>query len=545
MSESSLGIYLIIAFMAMAISMAIVPVMIKYASVMGMIDQPDPRKVHVIPVPRVGGVGIVIGALVPLLIWLPFDNLISSFLIGSFILLVFGIWDDVKELGHYVKFAGQFAASVVVVYYGDLYVAHFPFIGLETLSESVGRPFTVIAIVGMINAINHSDGLDGLAGGESLLSIGAIAYLAFMLGGDQILIISAAVAGGIFGFLRFNSHPARVFMGDGGSQFIGYALAVMVIILTQDVNPVLSPALPVLLLGLPIIDILAVFFLRAKHKLNLFKATSNHIHHRLLKLGFYHYESVIIIYSIQILFIISAVMWPYESDVLIMGLYLGVCLLVFSTITLAERSNWNAHEAEANVSIFISSILKRHKNLATIPYRILESGISLFIIAAAIMSTNIPIDLGVSSLILLLLLLVVVAIRWFGDNLYRLIMFVTIGFSVYLLSTYPPVWLLEEVGLIYIFFLTMTVVSFITARIAVTDQFQITPLDYLVIIIVIIVGMAPGIEHGASSIIWMVVQIIVLFYACELVIQNVKSKFNSFTGAAVLALGLIAFRGLI
>ncbi|MES0328549.1 MAG: MraY family glycosyltransferase, partial [Gammaproteobacteria bacterium] len=195
MSESNLGIYLIIAFMAMAICMAIIPLMMKYASVMGMIDQPDPRKVHSFPIPRVGGVGIVIGALVPLLIWLPFDNLILSFLTGSFVLFSFGIWDDVKELDHYVKFVGQFIAAGVVVYYGDLYVSHFPFMGLNLLPEWIGRPFTVIAMVGMMNAINHSDGLDGLAGGESLLSLAAITYLAFLYDSSVIVIIAAATIG--------------------------------------------------------------------------------------------------------------------------------------------------------------------------------------------------------------------------------------------------------------------------------------------------------------------------------------------------------------
>lgn len=544
MSESNPGIYLIIVLMAMAISMVLIPLLMRWAPKLGMLDAPDSRKVHKIPIPRVGGIGIVIGALVPLLIWLPMNSLISSFFIGALILLVFGTWDDVKELGHYVKFVGQFAAAIVVVYYGDLYVSHFPFIGFEPLSENIGRPFTVIAIVGMINAINHSDGLDGLAGGESLLSLGAIAYLAYIFGDDQVITIAAAVAGGIFGFLRFNSHPARVFMGDGGSQFIGYALAVIVIILTQKVNSALSQALPVLLLGLPIIDILAVFFLRAKNKLNLFKATSNHIHHRLLKLGFHHYESVIIIYSIQILFIVSAVLLIYESDFLIMSLYLVVCALTFSIITIAERTHWRAHSAEASDSVFLSNISKKHEYLSTIPYNILKAGMSLFFVASAVMSSEVPIDLGVSSLILLLLLLVVITTRWSGDFLYRLIMFVTIGFSVYLLSTYPPDWLFDQVGLIYLFFLTMTVASFITARIAITDQFQITPLDYLVIIMAIIVGIAPGIDHGSSSMIWMVVQIIVLFYACELVIQNMRSQLSSYTAAAGLALVIIALRGL-
>ena len=141
--------------------------------------------------------------------------------------------------------------------------------------------------------------------------------------------------------------------------------------------------------------------------------------------------------------------------------------------------------------------------------------------------------------------IVVTLSKWLGDNLYRLLMFVTIGFSVYLLATYPPVWLLEQISLVYLFFVVITVAAFVAARISTTDKFQITPLDYLVIIMVIIVSVASGMDHGTSSLVWMLVQIVILFYSCELIIQNMKSQFNSFTGVACLALALIAYRGLV
>ena len=108
------------------------------------------------------------------------NDLMISFLFGSLVLFVFGVWDDIAELGHYVKFTGQIIAVIAVVYFGDLWVAHFPFIGVDTIPDYIGKPFTVMAIVGVINAINHSDGLDGLAGGESLLSLAAMAYLAYL-----------------------------------------------------------------------------------------------------------------------------------------------------------------------------------------------------------------------------------------------------------------------------------------------------------------------------------------------------------------------------
>ena len=544
MSEPSLGIYLIIVLMAMAISMAIIPLMIRFAPALGMIDLPDPRKVHSIPVPRVGGVGIVIGSLLPLIIWLPFDNLILSFLVGSLVLLVFGVWDDVRELDHYVKFVGQFIAAGVVVYYGDLYVVHFPFIGSELLPESIGRPFTVIAIVGMMNAINHSDGLDGLAGGESLLSLVAIIYLAFLYHSAVIVIIAAATMGGVFGFLRFNSHPARVFMGDGGSQFLGFVLAFLVLMLTQQANEALSPALPLLLLGLPIADILAVFVLRARGGMNLFRATRNHIHHRLLDLGFHHYEAVIIIYSIQILLVVSAILMPYGYDGVIISIYLSVCAAVFIVLTYAERKGWQVNRLHLYFDSLLSKIPQKDL-LLKIPNRGLEAGVSLFLIGTAMMSNTVPFDIGISSLVLLVLLLVVSITGWMGESVFRLIIFVTVGFSVYLLSTNPPEWLLIESHIIYMYFGLLTVLAFLSARLMVSEQFQITPMDYLVVMMALVIGFVQGSGFESEDMVWLVIQIIILFYACELIIQKMRKRLNRFTGSALLALALIALRGLV
>ena len=150
----TLGFGLLVLIVAMSISMALIPIFIKYASQLGMIDLPDPRKIHLVPIPRVGGIGIVIGALLPIAIWLSPNDIVISYLLGSLVLLVFGVWDDAKELGHYVKFIGQFVAVFLVVYYGGLYVTSLPLIEQE-ISASVGKLFTAIAMIGMINAINQ------------------------------------------------------------------------------------------------------------------------------------------------------------------------------------------------------------------------------------------------------------------------------------------------------------------------------------------------------------------------------------------------------
>jgi len=544
LSDTSLGIYLLIAMLAMAISLAIIPLMMRLAPAFGMIDKPDPRKVHTIPIPRVGGLGIVLGALVPMLIWLPYTDLTLSIIAGTAILLVFGTWDDITELGHYVKFIGQFAAAGIVVYYGDLYVSYFPMYSYDTIPEAIGRPFTVIAIVGMINAINHSDGLDGLAGGESLISLSVIAYLGFLFGSDLMLVIAAATIGGIFGFLRFNSHPARVFMGDGGSQFLGFILAILVIVLTQKVNPVLSPSIAVLLLGLPIVDILAVFYLRAKHKLNLFKATRNHIHHRLLDIGFLHYESVMFIYTIQFILVISAIPLMYENDLLVLILYLLCCASVFVFLTCSERCNFKVHVQSAAKKDTLSLLLNKYPRMRNLPIKAVEAGLSLFVISSALIINEVPKDFAFSSLVLLVALIFTLTSRVFAFQLYRLILFITIGFSVYLSTTFPSEWLFEKVDLVVIYFSIMIVLGFIAVKTMSSEEFKITPLDYLVIAAALFIEFIPGENVLRENIIWIVLQLIILFYICELVVQNMSGRLNRFTGSFSLALILIAYRGL-
>ncbi|MCK4708558.1 MAG: hypothetical protein KAU21_08070, partial [Gammaproteobacteria bacterium] len=347
-----------------------------------------------------------------------------------------------------------------------------------------------------------------------------------------------------FGFLRFNSHPARVFMGDGGSQFLGFILAILVIVLTQQVNTTLSPALPALLLGLPIVDILAVFFLRAKHKMNLFKATRNHIHHRLLDIGFLHYESVMFIYTAQFILVISAIPLMYEQDIVVMLFYLFICSSVFAFLTISERRNFKVHADKGSGKGIVNSIMLKYPRMSDVPIKMIESGLSLFIVATALVINDVPTDFAISALILLLLLSFVLLSNFLGYQLYRLILFVTIAFSVYLLTTYPAEWLSDKVDLVFVYFIIMSLLGFIAIKTVSKEEFKITPLDYLVIAIALIIEFLPGEDAFRENIIWMIVQIIILFYICELVVQNMKGRWNRFSGSIALALALITYRGL-
>jgi UDP-GlcNAc:undecaprenyl-phosphate/decaprenyl-phosphate GlcNAc-1-phosphate transferase len=536
---------LLLVVVAMSISMALIPLMIRLAPALGMIDRPDPRKVHSTPIPRVGGIGIVVGALIPLLIWLPSNDLTVSYLLGSAVLLLFGIWDDARELGHYIKFAGQFIAVLLVVYYGGLSVHTLPFTGIGSLNSTLGELFTVFALVGMINAINHSDGLDGLAGGESIMSLAAITFLAYLAGDQTVVFIAVAAIGGLFGFLRFNSHPARVFMGDGGSQYLGFTLGFLAVYLTQIANPALSAALPALLLGLPIVDILAVVAQRAYQSQNLFRASKNHIHHRLLGLQFHHYESVIIIYSVQALLVVSAVLLPYESDMLLMGIYVSVSTALFLFLITAERSGWRAHEGRrqgALVNFFVG--IKGDGKIVEADRYLIQVLLAGFLLVGAMFSTEMPRDMSFAAGVLFVMLLIrlLAGYRlWF--LFLRLIIFVTVAFVAYLIEYYPPALFATYSGALYGYYVVLAVAIGVSIRYSRGRLFEVTPLDYLVVLIVVALAILSEKGFVNLMLVRMGVELVILFYGAEVVIKQMKNRWNLFTFSVLAALAIAALRG--
>ena len=516
----------------MVASMVIIPFMIRMAPYLGMVDMPDQRKVHVAPIPRVGGVGIVIGSLLAIIVWLPIDNMIISYVVASFVLFLFGALDDSFELGHYVKFIGQFIAVAIVITFGDIWVQNIPLFD-EPLSPLVGKVFSFFAIVGMVNAVNHSDGLDGLAGGESLLSLCCIAYLAYIVEGIELAIFAVAIIGGVLGFIRFNNHPAQIFMGDSGSQFLGFSLAVLTILLTQKVHASVSMALPLIILGLPIIDIIAVFIQRAYHGMNLFRASKNHIHHRLLELKFDHYQSVVIIYSIQILFVLCAVLFRYETDELIISVYFVSVILIFMSLIVAEKLGWqNVTENQD------SKLTERINNLRNNMFfsdgllLFLKYSIPLYFVVASLFLTEITDDFAVESVVIIILLVV----SWLLRNIPISVYFQRAGIyalAVVLAYLAEQQYLVGE-GVNYyldmVYLPLLAVVAFVVARYARAVNFVMTPFDYLMGVLVLVAAIVQQSAIENIIIASVAVKSVILFYGCEIIINNKQLSAKNMLG---------------
>ena len=536
---------------AMAISMVLIPLMSRVANRLGLVDIPNERKVHATPVPRVGGIGIVIGSMVPIMLVLTPDTLIQSYVFGGSVLFIFGLWDDAVEIGHYPKFVGQIVAALIVVLYGGLYIIRFPFLPGGEISPDMGIPFTIVAIVGMINAMNHSDGLDGLAGGESLFSLGAFGLLAFLSpDGATALMIVVAVVGGIFGFLRYNTYPARVFMGDSGSQFIGFTLAFLAIYLTQRVDTSLSPAVVLLLLGLPIADILVVLFKRAFNGMNVFRATRNHIHHRLLDLGFVHRESVIIIYSLQMIFVTTGILMRNGDNAVIIATYLGYSVLVFAVINLAEWTGWKLQRTEHHDQSRILAHEALKNTLVIAPRRFLAISIPLFMVSASLFVVKVPKDFAEMSLLVSLLIVIdLFAGRGHPTTtiMRRALIYVIAAQTGYLWVNYQPVGIpyteaIETVLLLLMALAFALAVKFSPRRRKV--EFDLTATDYLVAFGVLAVLITSRDNLWGSGSVAFVVQMVIIFYACELLITEKRGGWSWLSVWSMVAGLILGLRGL-
>lgn len=530
--------------LAVPASMLVIPLAWKLAPVLGMVDKPDARKVHTKPIPRVGGWGIVAGTLLPILVSMEMSPLVQSFVIGSVALFLFGSWDDAKQISHWPKFAGQIFATALVVYYGGLYVTHFPFVSVE-IPAAIGKPFTVFALMGMINAINHSDGLDGLAGGESMLSLLVIAYLAHLADDSLAVLVAFATMGGILGFLRYNTHPAQVFMGDSGSQFLGFTLGVLAVYLTQVANTAVSPALPLLFLGLPISDILVVLFKRIRGGMNWFKATRNHVHHRLLDLGFTHYETVVIIYSVQATLVTLAVPFRYQSDLLVTATYFVVVGGLFAFLIAAERRGWKRPVGHLSALGRTVKTLTEGTIARKIPLWVISVLLPAVLLGGALVTGDVPRDFGVVSGVLAGVMLLDLVWKRDRDSLsIRLASYVAATFSSYLLVKFAPAFPLpiEQLNIAVIIVLVVALGIFV--RFTSGVRFGATPTDYLIgfgIVGLLIFGGADAKGHDTVMI---CLNAIVLLYCCEALIGRFKGAWHVLHVATPASLLMLAIRGL-
>jgi UDP-GlcNAc:undecaprenyl-phosphate GlcNAc-1-phosphate transferase len=295
------------AFLGFGLAMAVVwlttPVVGELARRMGILDEPAARKIHQVPIPRLGGIAIFFGVIVPGLLFSlraagPADaQQVRAILAGAALVTLLGVLDDVRDIPPLLKLLGQLAVAGLLVGYGvRIEFLTIPGVGIIPVGW-LGLVFSILWIVAIMNIVNFIDGMDGLAAGVCAISSLTFAAIAISLGRFDMGILAAIVGGSTIGFLWHNFHPASIFMGDSGSLLLGFLLAAISLQGFLKFTATVALLIPLLVLGIPIFDTGFAIARRVKNRRPIYAADRGHLHHRLANLGFNQRQAVMILYS--------------------------------------------------------------------------------------------------------------------------------------------------------------------------------------------------------------------------------------------------------
>lgn len=326
---------------ALIVTYICTPLVRTLAVKIGAIDAPDARKVHQVSIPRLGGLAIYIGYMVSLLYSVKDISSVKGLIIGSVILVAVGIWDDVKQIGPKTKLLGQIVAALMLPIFDN--AIHFISIGDHMLYlEYLSIPLTVFWIVGFTNIVNLIDGLDGLAAGISLIACIAICIVTLQMGQVDLACITLALAGAACGFLRYNFNPAKIFMGDTGSMLLGYTMAAISVMGSVKTAATVGLVVPVIVLGLPILDTLFAIVRRRINGRPVFQPDKGHLHHRLLAMGLTQKQAVLLMYAITAVLgcvSIVAAKANFTIGLLLVVLILCACIWTATRIGIIAKDN--------------------------------------------------------------------------------------------------------------------------------------------------------------------------------------------------------------
>jgi UDP-GlcNAc:undecaprenyl-phosphate GlcNAc-1-phosphate transferase len=400
-----------------------------------------------------------------------------------------------------------------------------------------------LVVAGLTNAVNLSDGLDGLAGGISLMATACLLALSAGDATSTSLIVLAALLGAVLGFLRFNTYPARLFMGDSGSQLLGFSVGVLAIMVTQRADTDLSPVLPLLVLGVPILDMLTVMVGRIARGDSPFKADRTHLHHRLLASGLTQSEAVTLVYGLQFTLIVLAYLLRQAPDALILSIYAVFC----GVVLLGERALERRHAQLRNRPRHhrplsrVAGWLRRTGLTARLPERALRVAIPLFLIIGALGVPSVDRDIGLLSALLCAVLVMALLVRRIPFFAVERLSAYTAAIAVaYLLSGSPVT--VACAFCLPVFFGILAAAALVWVRFS-TASFQVSTLDVLILLGALT---APTLRDlGLQEIGVLALQAIILFYGIEILLQSRERGWDALRIGVMAALIILAVRGLL
>ena len=515
--------YVMPFIVAMVVTMVCLPALVRLAVKWLMVDHPGARKVHSIAIPRVGGVAMACGVFIASLFTINLQSADIWFLAAAAVLTIFGALDDRFDLDYRVKFIGQLAAVAIVVAAGDVRFQSIALDDLLWLPGWLSVPITVVFLVGITNAVNLADGLDGLAGGTTFLCLCAVALLSSVGLPGSTTALTLAFAGAVLGFLRFNTYPASVFMGDAGSQLLGFSIGVLSIRATQSASSEISAAIPILLLAVPILDTLSVMVQRIAEGRSPFSPDKNHIHHKLLAMGFGHHEAVMLIYVIQGALFVMAYFMRYESDLLILGFVTAFFLLGLGILQFAARTGWRFRAKGSDLSGSavprLMSVIHKPGLLPRLSYAAIAGGVGIYALLIIVETATLSGDFRI--LIVALLAVVIgfsAVLRGAPLNLIeKAALYITATALVYLDAVVLPAnrWL-SALGWAAI--AVAAVATGVRLRLYNDRRFLLTPLDLIVLFMALVVPSlldTLNLPHGGAL---AIAKLVILFYALEMLV---------------------------
>jgi len=538
-----MGSTLFLSFMgSLLICMALIPVLSTSASRLRFIDVPRERHVHREPIAKVGGIAFAFATFIAVLVWAPKDSFILSCLLSGAVIMFFGIWDDRGDLHYGVKFGGQVLATVIAMGVVGVRLSSVPFFDDVILPSWVALPLTVIVIVAVTNAVNLSDGLDGLAGGLSLISFTGLAYLAYQVDEQLLVLLIVSVLGGVLGFLRFNTYPARVFMGDAGSQFLGHYMAVAALLLIGTHHAVYSPLLALFVWGVPLLDTIGVMGQRLLEGRSPFVGDRNHIHHKLLSLGLTHGQAVTAIYLVHGLMVSCAYFLRWESEAMLVGVYLlfaGGVLLLFvrrhESIELVDRSlfSW---------SRLVVSTSSKPQGIREWPLDLLYLAIPIYLAWAITVPRDIPSEGGIIAGCLMLAIIG----SWFTRSAMpwtvRVALYVGSMCLLYYGEAFPREIVTDVLTPMNMAIGVLAILVVLSVRLGGEQQFQTTPLDFLVALLAVAMPFLPEIVIGPVPVGPLIAKSAVLFFAFELLLYTRSSAVTRLGAVSLIMLSGIIWR---
>ncbi len=511
------------------ICMALIPPLQLNAGRWSFMDLPGGRKVHANPIPRIGGIAFGSAALLSIFFWVPQDPAVGPVLLSALVILAFGIWDDRANLNYKVKLVGQLVAVFAVVIVGDIRLEQVPFLYDENAPLWLALPLTVVFLVGAANAVNLSDGLDGLAGGLAFLSFAGIAYLAYLSHDTTVLVLAAGFLGGLLGFLRYNTYPARIFMGDAGSQLLGFSMGVLVLLLSDPSRNPFPVTIGLLVLGLPFLDTIAVMGQRLAKGRSPFIGDRNHVHHKLLALGLSHYEAVIAIYGIQAVMVGLAYLLRWQSDALILTMYGTFAFAMFALFVATERGGILLSESMDGRVLSDTKMARIGLWLSDMAPRFLAVVVPLFLIANVFVPGHVPMDVGYAALGLFA---VVLGGLWlmpeYRSHFVRGGLYVGSAFLMYMgeqsgILDIWPIYVTQNTLLAVIAILVL-----LSMRFSRGNRFQTTPLDYLMVFFALIVPLLPEMRADMPTLSILAAKLIVLYFSFELLLHTFADRVKQF-----------------